>query len=148
MSRTRRDLLAHAVLPAAMAVPFTLAAVDPFARRDRDPGRSGPSPDAALVAMAAELRAIEATYNAGCGTSDEFCKSAEGEAMMERLETIIDQMAETPAEGLEGIAAKAGRLCFSLHPRSGGLMYCEEPLVESLAADLARLAPAAVGGAA
>ena len=106
-----------------------------------------PSSDAALVAMAAELRAIEAAYNIGCGTSDEFCKSPEGEGLMERLEDIIDQMAETPANGLEGIAAKAGRLCFSLHPRSGGtLMNCEMPLLASLAEDLARLAPEAVGG--
>ena len=66
--------------------------------------------------------------------------------MMERLEDIIGRMSELPAEGLEGIAAKAGRLCFSLHPRSGGLMYCEEPLVASLAADLSRLVPHATGG--
>ena len=39
-----------------------------------------PTPDASLVAMAAELRAFETDYNTGCGTSDEFCKSAEGEA--------------------------------------------------------------------
>ena len=102
--------------------------------------------DASLVAMAAELRAIEVAYNIGCGQSDDFCKSPEGEGMMERLEDIIDRMSELPAEGLEGIAAKAGRLCFSLHPRSGGLMYCEEPLVASLAADLSRLVPHATGG--
>ena len=105
-----------------------------------------PSSDVALVAMAAELRAIDDAYNIGCGTSDDFCKSAEGEGMMERLEDIIDRMSELPAEGLEGIAAKAGRLCFSLHPRSGGLMYCEEPLVASLAADLSRLVPHATEG--
>jgi hypothetical protein len=104
------------------------------------------TPDAALVAMAAELQSIDRAYNAGCGQSDDFCNSPQGEAMMERLEAIIDRMAELPADGLEGIAAKAGRLCASLDPRSGGsLMCCEAPLVASLAADLARLVPEAVG---
>ena len=131
---TRRHLAGAAVAAAGGAVLTSSASA---------------ASDAELVTLGAELWDIEAAYNAGCSQSDDFCKSPEGEALMERLEDIIDRMVELPAEGLEGIAAKAGRLCFSLHPRSGGsLMCCEAPLVASLADDLARLAPEAVGGAA
>ena len=55
-------------------------------------------------------------------------------------------MAAIPAAGLQGIAAKAGRLCWSLGSGTGlDIMVCDEPLAESLAADLARLVPHAVG---
>ena len=131
MSPTRRALLNASAAVPALATGAAAASTT----------------DATLVAMAAELRAIEAAYNTGCGTSDEFCRSPEGEGMMDRLEDIIGRMSELPAEGLEGIAAKAGRLCFSLHPRSGGhIMCCEDALVASLADDLSRLVPHATGG--
>lgn len=133
MSGTRRALLGTA----AAAAPLLVAGA-----------ATASSVDADLVAMAAELRTIEAAYNEGCRGPDEWTETPEAVAMMERLEDLVAQMAETPAEDLTGIAAKAGRLCFSLHPRSGGLMCCEDVLVASLAADLARLAPQAVGGAA
>lgn len=133
MSSSRRALLGSA----AAAAPLLAARV-----------ATASSVDAGLVTMAAELRAIEAAYNEGCRGPNEWTETPEAVAMMARLEDLIDRMAETPAVGLAGIAAKAGRLCFSLHPRSGGLMYCEAPLVTSLAADLARLAPDAVGPAA
>lgn len=57
------------------------------------------------------------------------------------LGSILAQMAETPAAGLPGIAAKAARLCRSAADGGGVLMDAEAPLVASLAADLARLAP-------
>jgi hypothetical protein len=133
MSQSRRALQGSGVAAAPLLVAGTATASNV---------------DAKLMAMAAELRAIEAAYNEGCHGPDEWTETPEAEAMMARLKDLIGHMSKTPAVGLAGIAAKAGRICFSLHPRLGGLMYCEEALVASLTADLARLAPHAVGPAA
>lgn len=76
--------------------------------------------DAGLVAMAAELQAIEAAYNEECRGPSEWSETPEAVAMMVRLEDLVSDMSETPAVGLVGIAAKAGRLCFSLAPSRAG----------------------------
>lgn len=130
MSRSRRALMgsATAVAPLLVAGVATASSVD-----------------AGLVAMAAELRATEAAYEAGVRSGDAWSGSPEGEAISVRLEELVTNMADTPAMGLAGIAAKAGRLCVSLEQGTGALMYCENVLVASLAADLARLAPQALG---
>ncbi len=71
----------------------------------------------------------------------------DADAASEAVEDLLRRMAATPAHGPSGIAAKAARLTYSL---SDGpvIMHAEMPLAASLAADLARLAPQAVGAAA
>jgi hypothetical protein len=132
MSRSHRILLGSVVF-AALLLPPKVATAS--------------SADADLVALATELRTLESAYNEGCREPYEWSETPETQALMIRLESLVKCMSATPAEGLTGIAAKAGRLCFSLHPRSGGMMCCEAPLVASLAEDLARLVPHAVGDA-
>ena len=128
----RRTLLASALaLPVAGALPARAAGAD-----------------ATLVALAAELRAIEAAYEAAVENADDHTLTLHARATGDRLEATVARMAEIPAAGLLGIAAKAGRLCRSLHPQAAGLMCCEDALVASLADDLARLVPQAVGDAA
>jgi hypothetical protein len=60
------------------------------------------------------------------------------------IEDLVDRMIATPIALITGIVVKAARLVYSLHPRRGCLMFCEEGLPDSLGADLARLAPAVV----
>ena len=144
MSRRRNLLGAVAGLAAAPQIAKGVGLSDPLSKGVH--AADTPSSDAALVAMAAEVRALEDAYSAGCGQSDDYCETPEGEAVVARLEATVARMAETPAAGLDGIAAKAGRLCFSLHPWHGGLMDCDLPLVASLMADLHRLAPRTTGG--
>ena len=128
----RRALLASVLaLPVAGALPARAAGAD-----------------AVLVALAAELRAIEDAFEATILADDDYTETPHALAEADRLEATVTRMAEIPAVGLIGIAAKAGRLCRSLHPQAGGLMYCEAALVASLADDLARLVPQAVGDAA
>lgn len=57
------------------------------------------------------------------------------------------RLAGIPAVGLAGIAAKAGRICWSLEDVRT-LSTGETPIVASIAADPARLAPEAIGRAA
>ena len=106
-----------------------------------------PSPDAELVTLAAELRELEVKFNAGFEAQDEYDDTPAGKAVWRAIHTRIKRMTAIRATGLAGVSAKAGRLCWSY--RSGSnLMNCEAPLLASLAEDLARLAPEAVGGAA
>ena len=101
--------------------------------------------DARLVALAGELRQAEAHHTALVALEDPSAEAVERAASL-RIVGLIGAIAGLPAAGLVGIASKAGRLCWSLEPKHGGsLMYCEDVLAESLAADLARLVPQAVG---
>lgn len=109
-----------------------------------------PSPpealDARLVTLAGNLRQAEAGYTALVGKNDADRDDAAEEAVSLRIATLSGAMAALPAAGLQGIAAKAGRLCWSLSNGTGlDIMVCDEPLAESLAADLARLVPQAMG---
>jgi hypothetical protein len=103
--------------------------------------------DAELVTLAAELRDLEEKFNAGCTAQDEYDDTPEGKVVMRGINARLERMTKIPAAGLAGVAAKAGRLCWSYQSGSN-LMNCEVPLLDSLAEDLARLAPEAVGGAA
>jgi len=103
-------------------------------------------PDAELLRFAAELRAAEEAWRAAaCRTDDPDDADAEddAEAASETVEGLLQRMAETPACGPSGIAAKAWRLTYSLSD-TGTIMHAEMPLAASLAADLARLVPQAV----
>lgn len=99
--------------------------------------------DARLLALLAQAREAEADYAAAIGREDDA-----GEAAAEaRVEDALADMADTPAETWQGIAAKAARICRSL--RDGGttgasMLYADAPVAASLAADLARLAPGVV----
>lgn len=103
-------------------------------------------PDAELLRLAAELRtAEEALRVAVCRMADLDDAGAgdEADAASEVVEELLERMAATPAHGLPGIAAKAGRLTYSLSDTCT-IMHAEKPLAASLAADLARLVPQAV----
>ena len=102
--------------------------------------------DARLVALAGELRQAEAHYSALMALEAPSATPEAERAASLRIVGLVGVMAALPAAGLVGIAAKAGRLCLSLKGQpGGGLMTCEDGLAESLAADLARLVPHAVG---
>ena len=139
-SSGRRTLLAGvaiAAVPSAVLAGNLAAAFTPEAL------------DARLVTLAADLRRAEASYNALVGLEDDARHDAAERAASLRIAGLVGAMAALPAAGLLGIAAKAGRICWSLQPQHGGaLMYCEDALAESLAADLARLAPLALGASA
>ena len=132
----RRAMLAGAAIA---AIPSAVMASDMAAAFTPD------ALDARLVTLAGELRQAEAHHTAMVALEDPSAEAAERAASL-RIVGLIGAMAGLPAAGLVGIAAKAGRLCWSLEPKHGGsLMYCEDVLAESLAADLARLVPQAVG---
>ena len=103
------------------------------------------APDARLLALLAESRAAEADY-----TNTPSEDGAALDAASERLEEVLAAMAETPAESLIGVAAKAARLCRSL--RDSGMVgewgctvtYADVTVARSLAEDLARLRPEVV----
>jgi hypothetical protein len=105
---------------------------------------AGPTADAPLLVLAAELRALEVALSCGADRRDEFDSTPEGKALVEAICERLDRMATTPAVGLAGIAAKAGRVCGALkdHPV---VPDGEMPIAASVLADLARLAPEAVG---
>ncbi|MGK7867715.1 hypothetical protein [Falsiroseomonas sp. E2-1-a20] len=105
--------------------------------------------DAQLMALLAETRHAEARHARACLAGD----VGAGEAAREDLAAALAVMADAPADGLAGIAAKAARLCASLR-RGGTAMdeggygtridYTDAPVATSLAADLARLVPEVV----
>jgi hypothetical protein len=132
---SRRALLAGtAIAPAAALAAGATAAPVASAMDER------------LVMLAAHLRDAEAYYNALVGLEDAKGNDPAEKAASLRIIALVGAMAAIPATGLLGIAAKAGRICWSLEPKQGGsLMTCEDALAESLAADIARLAPQAVG---
>lgn len=98
--------------------------------------------DTRLLALLAEAREAEAEILAACraaGDVDEL-----ENVPTERLDVALQAMADTPAASLIGIAAKAARLCRSLGDSGFASISCaDKPVAESLAADLARLAPEA-----
>jgi hypothetical protein len=63
------------------------------------------------------------------------------EAADEALDSVIRQMARTPAEGLTGLAIKAAQLCRAL---KDGASIEDHALRASLQADIARLVPGVV----
>ena len=133
----RRAMLAGAAIaaiPSAALASDMAAAFTPVAL------------DARLVTLAGNLRQAEADYSALVCRNDADRDDAAEEAASLRITSLAGAMAALPAAGLQGIAAKAGRLCWSLSSGTGlDIMLCDEPLAESLAADLARLVPHAVG---
>ncbi|MEO3472516.1 hypothetical protein AAFN86_11660 [Roseomonas sp. CAU 1739] len=100
--------------------------------------------DARLLALLADSRAAEDAHDVAARADDD----AGVAAALARLEAVLGAMANTPAAGWVGVAVKAARLCRSL--RDGGDQFDgfgdsvtvdDVPVAESLAADLARLAP-------
>lgn len=125
---------AAAVVPAAALAGDMAAAFTPEAL------------DARLVTLAGNLRQAEADYSALVGLEDDARDDKAERAVSLRITSLVGAMAAIPAAGLQGIAAKAGRICWSLSAGTGlDIMVCDEPLAESLAADLARLVPQAMG---
>lgn len=130
--------------PGRRSILAIVAGIGPALMPGTSPAATA-GPDAQLVALAADLRQAEGEYNALVDLEEDNRRNDE-RAASDRIADLVGAMADIPAEGLLGIAAKAGRLCWSLQPEHGGsLMYCEDVLAESLAADLARLAPHALG---
>lgn len=121
----RRALLAGAAALPALATP----------------AQAADAPDAPLLHLAAQLRATETDYAAAVAADNDEAITAAGD----RLEDLIAELADMPAAGLAGVAAKAGRLTSSIIAGGGtSIMVAEAALVESLDRDLARLVPAAV----
>ena len=95
--------------------------------------------DGRLLALLADSRDAEDAHSAAASAEDE-----DGAAQAsERLAGILEAMADTPAAGWQGVAVKAARLCRSLYDSGDGcvILAADAPVMESLAADLARLAP-------
>lgn len=133
-------MLAGAAIAAAAVVPAAALAGDMAAAFTPE------ALDARLVTLAGNLRQAEADYTALVGRDDANRDDAAEEAVSLRIASLSGAMAALPAAGLQGIAAKAGRICWSLNSGTGlDIMVCDEALAESLAADLARLVPLAVG---
>ena len=103
--------------------------------------------DAELLQLAAEMRLLEATLSHGGAGQDEYETTPEGKALAAAISERMERMATIPAVGLAGLAAKAGRICWSLEDVPT-ICTGERPIVASIAADLVRLAPEAVGGVA
>jgi hypothetical protein len=113
-----------------------------------------PVADAQLLRLLDEARAADAALDAACAAGGlaetardpaalRLAEAAE-QAASARYNRAIAAMAATPAEGWQGIAAKAARLCASVSARRGRILaHAEHPLADSLAADLARLVPEA-----
>jgi hypothetical protein len=99
-----------------------------------------PAPDDLLVALLAETRAAEAVYATALNLDHDDL----GNAASDRLAAAITAMADTPAAGWRGIAAKAARLVDSLgsDPNLSAILDADKPLVRSLRVDLARMEPA------
>ncbi len=132
--RNRRTLLTGAAAAAAAGAGWAAS-----------PAMAGDA-DAELLRLAAELRAAEEAWRAAARRTDDpddADAEDDAEAASETVEGLLQRMAATPACGPSGIAAKAGRLTYSLSD-TGTIMYAEMPLAASLAADLARLMPQAV----
>ncbi|MBU8541245.1 hypothetical protein [Falsiroseomonas tokyonensis] len=137
-----RGAAAH---PAPAPVPDADASLLALANRWRADG--APGEDAAILAALARTREAEAEYSSAVAADDDAAQAAAAE----RLEQAIADMAELQAEGLRGIALKATRLCRSLAEGGEGgtvISYADAPLARSLAADLARLEPVVITGAA
>ena len=98
--------------------------------------------DGRLLALLAESRDADDAHSAAASAEDD----AGIAAATERLNGILATMADTPAAGWQGIAIKAARLCRSLYDSGDGcvILAADVPVMESLAADLARLAPEVV----
>lgn len=129
MSARRRTLLAGAA-----ALPVLVAATA---------AESAHGADAVLVDLAAAHRASEAAFSAAVEAAP--CDKHPGAAEAVETARLVEAMTATPAAGALGIAAKAGVICASLRENCGGISFAEEALAGSLADDLVRLMPAAVG---
>ena len=110
-------------------------------------GTTPTADDGRLLALLADSREAEAAHDAAARADDDEAIAA----ALARLGQVLGAMADTPARGWTGIAVKAARLCRSM--RDGGtepgafgdtIADDDVPIAESLAADLARLAPEVV----
>jgi membrane protein involved in colicin uptake len=110
-----------------------------------------PVSDRRMSSLAAQLRAAEGEHRARFyrysaaeeARADEAtvrALEADTEAAEGAIDDLLAKMAVTPASGLAGIVAKAGRIAHSI-ARDGGLMYAEIPVARSMLADIERLAP-------
>ncbi len=101
--------------------------------------------DDRLLALLADSRGAEAAYLAALQADDD----PGADAAMDELKGVLAAMADIPAAGWQGIAVKTARLCRSLNADPGGnsISYADVPLADSLAEDLARLAPEAMRAA-
>lgn len=104
---------------------------------------AGPGADAPLLVLLADIRAADEAYAAAVRANvDDVEDDPAQQAAHAAWEAAIARMAATPAATMLGVAAKATRLCESLHDGGGhSIAFAEVALAESLAADLARLVP-------
>ena len=91
-----------------------------------------------LTLLAASRKAEQAHHDAASAEDEPGIATA-----TECLNAILAEMAEVPATTWTGIAVKAARLCRSLYDSGHGctVLAADAPVAESLAKDLARLAP-------
>ena len=114
------------------------------------PTAAGEGQDAPLLGIAAELAAAEAQavealrWHADAERDGDAAALEAASQAVTAAAALIDlalaRMAAVPAEGLLGIAIKAGRLCESLIRNRGDLLVAEGALVASLLADCRRIA--------
>ncbi|WP_132289074.1 hypothetical protein [Roseicella aquatilis] len=108
---------------------------------------SAARPDAALLALAAELHAAEVAELAAVrrlsateGTEAEREAQAAQDAAFAAWDGLVRRMAALPAETSAGIAVKAARLARVVHD---GATAADAMLAASVARDVARFAPEA-----
>jgi hypothetical protein len=115
---------------AALAAPAALALAPA-------PPAAAAHPDARLLALQAEAKRADADYAAACEAES---GDAELAAAFARWEAVARVIADIPADGLAGVAVKARFLLVAL---ANGAANVDHAIADSLAADLARLAPGA-----
>lgn len=138
---------------ALLTAGVSLAAL-PALAGDRVSSTDAPGGDAALFALADELRQAEAAAERACEqhtvaerSGDEAAVTVawdRWEAACDDLHAVVARMAETPATTLPGLLVKALRIAWQVRPETGHQMLAAEyDLAASVFADGLRLLPAA-----
>ncbi|RYC28727.1 hypothetical protein D3273_27800 [Lichenibacterium minor] len=89
--------------------------------------------DARLVTIAAEIQATEDRLSVLSATHEQAEDLPEWDVLIERFTPLEEEMAETPADTLAGVLAKARA------SRVQPVLNCQNGISDSLSADLVRL---------
>ena len=121
---TRRSALTgSAVAAMALAAGVSTARASPVLSRN----------DARLVAIAAEIQATDDRLSVLSATHEQAEDLPEWDVLIEQFTPLEEEMAETPADTLAGVLAKARA------SRVQPVFNCQNGISDSLSADLVRL---------
>ena len=135
MSGRRRTLLTGLAVAGVSALPA--GAAPPLGENDRPLLALDAARYAAAEAEETACKTADRAEHAGCEEEADAAAAAR-EAAWNRWCAALDAMAATPADGLLGVAVKAGVLCRALEI---GAAEADQAVAESLTADLGRLVP-------